>query len=797
MRSRDRITLAAGIGALIVGVFAAGGASRWVVIGVAVLAAAGALFQVGSRRMLARPSPLLVVIGVPLILTAIQLVPLPEPVIRSLQPRAQELVAEGAALRAWVADLPAHPDRAAPKPPIGATGEWRPISLDPPTTRIELVELCAYFLIAWMALRAAASERGRIRLLVAVAGVTAAVALSAIGHAVLGADKLFGIYAPAHASPSVLAPLLNENHLASLMALGALVAAGLGFHERRAPAVRAMWVGAAVLDVVVLLMTTSRGGVLGLAAGTTVGAVILVLQRLQSSSATKRKDTLRVAIPGAVIVLCTLVLAVYFGGGALKHQFETTDLAELDDPRSKYAAWGSALTLVEEAPILGVGRGAFEPAFTRVHPASAKATFSHLENEYLQAVVDWGIAGALAIAAAMVFAGSVVIRRWRNGPLAAGGIAAIAAIAVHSTVDFGLELPGVALPVVLVAATLLYVPLEEARRSSVRNALRLGAVVATLAVAGVAATPLARPIGEAHDAYRDETPELDEALAEFARHPVDYLAAVQVAIAAQNTRVSVAVFNHSLRLHPAHPGLHRAVAKWLAVSGRPTQAAIEYRTAIGGVDHPELIVRELVTLLPAADDAIAALPAPYVHWDLVVLALSQAKRDDLALRYLDKAVDAKAGSQPAPEMWRQMAQLSLTAGDAPRRERALTALFALDPTPVAALALGRIQLAHKNYNGAIATLTHAATHDVEARVLLCQVHVARAAWPDAKQCLQGALTAPNVTMDMRRLIHTELAKVFDALGDPNQAELERRLGLPGRLTPEQPAPTIDLTRPMR
>ena len=56
------------------------------------------------------------------------------------------------------------------------------------------------------------------------------------------------------------------------------------------------------------------------------------------------------------------------------------------------------MELIHESPWAGIGRGAFEPVFTRVHPASAFATFSHVENEYVQAVVDWGVPGTIALA---------------------------------------------------------------------------------------------------------------------------------------------------------------------------------------------------------------------------------------------------------------------------------------------------------------------------------------------------------------------------------------------------------------
>src|SRR5262249_28493945 len=151
------------------------------------------------------------------------------------------------------------------------------------------------------------------------------------------------------------------------------------------------------------------------------------------------------------VALCVLVVIVVTSAGTAAEQLANTSLQEIHEPKSKYAAWRSSTTLMEEAPWVGVGRGALEPAFTRVHPASAFVTFSHLENEYIQSVVEWGVPGALALAAAMSWLAIVAIRRWRDGPLAASALGGLAVVAVQSNVDFGVELLGLAVPITVVA----------------------------------------------------------------------------------------------------------------------------------------------------------------------------------------------------------------------------------------------------------------------------------------------------------------------------------------------------------
>src|SRR5262249_7022186 len=160
--------------------------------------------------------------------------------------------------------------------------------------------------------------------------------------------------------------------------------------------------------------------------------------------------------------------------------------------------------LVRESPWIGVGRGAFEPAFTRVHQESAFGTFSHLENEYLQAVVDWGIPGAAALALVTALLALVAARRRRQGPPAATPLGALTAVAAQSAVDFGVELPGLLIPCVAVAATLAYVPLREVSPARSRRAMVVRGALMAAIVAGVVlvVAPSGATVSEDHDALR-------------------------------------------------------------------------------------------------------------------------------------------------------------------------------------------------------------------------------------------------------------------------------------------------------
>ncbi|MGE0396534.1 MAG: O-antigen ligase family protein [Kofleriaceae bacterium] len=757
MRQRDRVGYVASLIALWMAMFLVGGGLRWVVVALVGVGAVAAASSAGSRRRMARVSPLLLFLGVAIVLTSLQLVPLPDALLERITPTGHELRTYAEAL-------------------LGEQSAWHPISLDTAGTILELAKLCAYAMIAAAVLRIAVNEQGRVRLLSAVAGGAAAIALTGVVHYLLGATRLFGIYTPEYSHPTVLTPLLNPNHLASLMTLGAITSAGLAFHERRAPPLRVLWVFVTILCIGVELATRSRGGTLALVAGAIATTIIIVLQRLVVRSS-GRSDALRVALPGAVILLCSLVLIVYFGGSEVRDELANTHTAELEDARSKYAAWSSAWTLVHESPYFGVGRGAFESSFTRVHPAAGSVTFSHLENEYMQALVDWGIVGAGALAGTLMFAVYALRRRWRGGPLTATAIGGLVALGVHSVVDFGVELPGLAVPAIFVAATLFYVPLEQDERPRRRRVARAVAIAALAGAGVLAALPMATTLDEDHRAMRGGG--LEDARGSFARHPLDYLSAAQLAVVSPTAKERLAFLNLALRLHPQHPGLHRMASRLLLASGRKQQAALELRLALLGTEKPDDFVDDVLRSFPDDVLALEALPPEHPRWTRIATALTEAKREALLLAYLWKVIDVHRPLDP--DIVRRALYAATKLGDKANALRAARYLLQLEPTSQSVLQLAKIQLDAADYQGALSTLAPlvegqvTSPDHITARSLTCDARISQREWPAAQTCLISALQLPGLTLAMRRSIHARLATVEDSLGNKDRARLEREL----------------------
>ena len=766
MRLRDRIAIGAGVAAIGVAVLAVGGALRPAQAAVAVVVAIALAVQLWSRRRLERASPLVCALGLAAALTALQLVPLPDAVVEDLNPAGAALRDQGVA----IADV----------------GYWPSLSMDAAGS----VSALAFFLIllgvAVVALRFSVTERGRYRVLAVVAAVCGATSLIVGLHEAFGATSLYGVYEPAQATPTVLGPLLNTNHLAGLTAMGAIAAFALFATGKQRANLRVLWGAVFVACLVTTLASESRGGVFALIAGGIVAAVVLVAQRLlgtrDRNRGARRQQFLVGSLPLGIVTLCALLLIVYVSAGGVAQQLSGTSLSEVHEPRSKFAAWRSSVELIREAPWTGIGKGALEPAFTRVHPASAHVTFSHLENEYVQAVVEWGIPGAIAMALVLGWLAVVAIRRWRDGPLVAGALGGLAAIAVQSNVDFGMELLGVAVPATALAATVAYVPLREVVGGALwrARALRALHVAALGAAALVLLSPLSTSVAEDHEGWAKRDVPLDELRASIERHPLDYLGYARAADVLRRERDPdhVRYLNHALMLHPTHPELHAIAARVLRSKGHDAQAAIEYGAAIRGRLDPRRTIREVVATLRRPEHAVAAIPADYPNIDLVVRVLGQLERPDLAAAWLTRVLERRPKDVRVCEY---LYTISIEQGDLKAAEAAGRHCLAVVPSHQRRIALARVLLKRGAFSEVVQQLRDIATwrgridEISSAWLVLCDAHESLQRWTDAVHCLRQ-LDGRNLVAPKR---HDEITRRIERIEKERiKADLEGATAAP-------------------
>jgi O-antigen ligase len=743
MRFRDWVTALAGLAAVAVSIFAMGGVLRWTQAIVAVLVAVslGAAFV--SKRGLGRLSPLMVLLGIAAALTAVQLIPLPGGLLDLLSPTANALREDGSALL--------------------ATSPAQTITTDRPATLGALAFFLILLGIAQIAMRLSTTEKGRYRVVAVVAALCGLAALITFIHTMFAMTELYGVYKPYYAQPIVLGPILNANSLACLMAVGAMLGIGLAAYRRQPGWLRALWLLVVAGCGVITVTTVSRGATLAFIAGGLMTVCVLVAQRLIGGDVSKRRRArfMTSALPIGVVAACMVVLVVWLNAGNVERQLSQLSVDELSQTRSKFVAWKSAAQLIEESPWVGSGRGAFESAFTRVHPASGLAIYSHVENEYIQAVVDWGVLGALALAFAAIWLAVVAVKRWRDGPLAAGALGALTVVAIQSNVEFGIEFLGLAAPVTAIAATLAYVPLRDVTRL---RAVRLGRgahIVALAVVAGLllsSATTLLDEDRRAIDANRS----FATVRVSAERHPLDYYSyavAAELADRAKDPR-AIRLLNHAMLLHPTHPGLHRMAARMLYRDGFVSQATIEYAAAIRFTSKPDKLIAEIVSFFPR-DEAAQAIPVDYPNHEMLARTLIDLGRTDVATRWLERVLVQR------PNQARACDQLFFIAanGNVDAARIATRRCTEILPDYPARVSIANALASRKAYAEVIEFLRDVDSWEsrvddkINGWLAVCDAHTGLGHIEEAKRCLRLLDGSPDMRIERRNEIITRLETI--------------------------------------
>lgn len=250
------------------------------------------------------------------------------------------------------------------------------------------------------------------------------------------------------ALPSLLgdSPLagFHPNLAGALMAWLFLPALALAVWSRESR-LRAGAVAAALLTGLALFLTQSRGAWAGLA----VGLLVAPLLRY-------RRWWIVAAVAAAAVAALALA-----GGPALLNSLMTPTVAEetaINTLPGRLELWSRALAVIQDSGLTGAGPGLFEPVVMRLYPpffTAIQGGFFHPHNIYLQAGVDFGVAGIVALIALGLGLGASLAAATRRVPdaglaggrrlsqhsLAVGLFGVLAMMAVHGLVDSSLAPP--------------------------------------------------------------------------------------------------------------------------------------------------------------------------------------------------------------------------------------------------------------------------------------------------------------------------------------------------------------------
>ena len=475
----------------------------------------------------------------------------------------------------------------------------------------------------------------------ALVSVGAAFALVGLAHRGLGAERLFGIYAPVYAHPELLTPLLNSNHLAGLFVLTSPLALGLAMSPSRSrnanpngspngkPSGSRGWALAAFfLMSFALLLTGSRGGV----AAYLIGLALFAL--LARSSSAER------SLPIPRPLFFTLwgvagLIGLRLGAAPLLRELheEAVD--------AKLILFERGLALGLDAPLFGYGRGAFGVMMSDRYPYDEEVRFA--ENALLQRAADLGLPLTLLLIGLSIYLFLRAIRG-RRSTLSAALIAGLVGLSLQNLVDYSLELPGLAIPAALALGALIIPRGREPERAKRWTKATLIGLAACLSIAFASAanfTFMHDPVRALDELSAERAlPSLDDQRRLYDAHPRSAGLALGLAhfyrlYAPERAGPHL---NRALELAPFWSRTHVELARWLLDQERPVQAGIHLREA-AAIDHRA--VRDLICAFirrGALEEAVEGAPStsPYDarYLDAALRCISNDEADSRALESL-------------------------------------------------------------------------------------------------------------------------------------------------------------------
>ncbi len=563
-----------------------------------------------------------------ILFTLFQIIPLPAPLVELISPAAYEVRS-----RAF-------------RPLDESCPSLMPLSLDVIFTVTELAKLFVYLAVYW-ACRIWVGRYGSrfvINAVLVTGGLSAAVFLT---HQILSLNEVYGLYQPVHVSMNrtvSAAPLINSNHLAALLGLGATVAIGRALATSGNRLNRLPMIGLAAVIGGALLLTLSRGGIATFVIGQLIFVSLMILVRLLNI---RHERGIRSLTWLPVGLALSLGLGLLAAEEAIIGEFVHGDMSKLD-------FLSEGMGLIGQFPAVGVGRGAFWVGFPMVSDLAAKVTFTHAENAVIQLLADYGV---LFGTVALVGLGVPVARRLKrlpDRPVQMAVLAALVAFGIHNLVDFNMELPGVA---VLAVALLAVLQADRSLRRRRGSAIDISPKT-RLAVAGLGALTAVymmvygvphsleaeeRALKSAFD-KRDPRPFAKDNLRQIiARHPANWYVPFLVGAREFHTRQANPLpwLARALELNPSSAVAHYYVGRTLLRSGRLNQAMLEFRLAARGNPSLATPIAERLTSRYANFTKLAPIAATgtdkVVLWGALAQALAakghdaQAEQADLAI----------------------------------------------------------------------------------------------------------------------------------------------------------------------
>lgn len=333
-------------------------------------------------------------------------------------------------------------------------------------TRTQLLRLAAYFLIFFLTTQAFRTRDELSQLAWFLIVLCFAVSLFGIIQHFTSSREIYWSEAfKTEGDP--FGPYVNRNHFAGFveltLPLGLAMIAFRGVHRDVLPLTALL----TIVPVSALVLSGSRGGIIGFAFE--IGILALLLW---SRSAGVWKSPRMIAV--GVVVLLAVATVAWVGANTAIERFSAMKSPEVPLGRRISMARGAAHIFLDH-PVIGCGIGTLVDVYPRYETAYDGKVVDHVHNDYMETLAETGILGGLcgAIFLWLLYREARKSFEAEQGhfsrALHAGAMAAVSGMLLHSLVDFNLQIPANAMLFLLQACLATSPPLNSNSHSKRRT----------------------------------------------------------------------------------------------------------------------------------------------------------------------------------------------------------------------------------------------------------------------------------------------------------------------------------------
>ena len=365
---------------------------------------------------------------------AVQLVPLPRPLIEAVSPARD---AASGVLQP-------------------GSGAWVPLSITPAHTWHALAVWVATVL-TFLAARHTFSTHGVREICRGVAAIGLVLSCAALVQRVASPELIYGVWRPRDSGALPFGPFVNRNHCATWLLMAIPLCAGYMLTRVAARGDRRVsldsqnvWLAIAVATMTLTLaVSRSRSGILG------VITAVVVLTTLGA----KRMDVRRGAWLGGVLALALLAALTLADPAAVVARLEE---GFGSGAYGRFASWRYALVAADEFWVTGSGAGTFRSAMLYFQmPPYRDYLFNQAHNHALQVAAEGGLLVAVPIVAGVLAFAATARRRLTDDRSAmfwirAGALAGLCGVGFQSLWETGLRMPANALLAAVLAALVVH-----------------------------------------------------------------------------------------------------------------------------------------------------------------------------------------------------------------------------------------------------------------------------------------------------------------------------------------------------